>query len=276
MSATGAIVFMLGDGSCAKASSIRWRSQMADGLHLVKVPLRTEKLVAVGRAYGAPLRDVDEGYLVHCLLRELWQEHGPAPFVLRGRGRILEVWGYGRRSAAELIEHARSFGDPSLVAAIDLLGEIASRPVPRFEAGQRLGFALRACPVARLAAAKHGHDRGAEVDVFLARCYSVGSEVVVSREEVYSEWLRQRIAKAETTGVTLASARVVGMSRARLLRRTQEINRRSQRLERPDVRFAGELVVVDGDRLCEWLGHGVGRHRAFGFGAVMLVPPQLV
>jgi CRISPR system Cascade subunit CasE len=247
---------------------------VADALHLVKVPLRTEKLIAFGRQRRMPIREVDEGYLVHCVLRELWQASAPAPFVLRGRGRILEVWGYSRTCAAELVDHARSFGDPSLAATVDRLDDIASRPVPQFDVGRRLGFALRACPVARLAIATHGHDEGAEVDVFLARCFSAGQDVAVSREHVYADWLAQRIAATETTGVTLAFARVVGMTRARLLRRTQELERRSQPLERPDVRFEGELVVVDGVRLCDWLGHGVGRHRAFGFGAVMLVPPR--
>jgi CRISPR system Cascade subunit CasE len=246
---------------------------VGDVLHLVRVSLHTEKLIAVGRQRRLPLRDVDEGYLVHCVLRGLWQERAPSPFVLRGHGRILEAWAYCRTSAAELIDHARSFGDPSLVATIHDLDHMASRPMPSFDAGRRLGFVLRACPVARLATARHGHDEGAELDVFLARCFSAGQDVAVSREQVYSDWLRERMADTEKTGVTLTSARVVAMTRARLLRRTQEIERRARRLERPDIRFEGELVVVDGVRLCNWLGQGVGRHRAFGFGAVMLVPP---
>jgi CRISPR system Cascade subunit CasE len=39
------------------------------------------------------------------------------------------------------------------------------------------------------------------------------------------------------------------------------------------VKFDGDLIVADGERLLDFLARGVGRHRAFGFGAVMLVPP---
>jgi CRISPR system Cascade subunit CasE len=62
------------------------------------------------------------------------------------------------------------------------------------------------------------------------------------------------------------------MSRERLLRRTHGNHRTTKRLERPDVRFEGDLTVRDAERFHEWLAHGIGRHRAFGFGALMLAP----
>jgi CRISPR system Cascade subunit CasE len=75
------------------------------------------------------------------------------------------------------------------------------------------------------------------------------------------------------TGVRLLRVGVVAVSRGRFVRRTHEPARETRRLERPDVRFEGEMVVEDGERLLGYLGHGVGRHRAFGFGALMLAPP---
>lgn len=246
---------------------------MPESLHLVKIPLRPDKLMSIARSRALPLRDVDDGYLCHCVMRDLWQERAPAPFVLRGSGRTLDVWGYSDSDAGALVEHARAFGDPSLLAAITDLDTVASKVMPRFEAGRRLGFLLRACPVVRLAQKTNGHVAGAEVDAFLARCFAVGKDVAVSRETVYRDWIAGQVNQPNTTGVTLDHVRVAAMSRERLVRRTQGNERKARRLERPDVRFEGDVLVVDGGRFHEWLAHGVGRHRAFGFGALILVPP---
>lgn len=246
---------------------------MPEAIHLVKIPLHAEKLVAIARRRGLPLRDFDEGYLGHVVMRELWQDRAPTPFVLRGTGRILDAWGYSRDDAPALIEHAASFGDPSLLAVIGDLQTIASRPVPRFERGRRLGFVVRACPVVRLAGPRNGHRAGAEVDAFLARCFTVGEGTAVSREEVYRDWLMSALGREASTGVAVTRVKVAAMSRERLVRRTHGEVRSTTRLERPDVRFEGDLVVSDGERLLGYLAHGVGRHRAFGFGALMLVPP---
>lgn len=246
---------------------------MPEGLHLVMVPLRAEKLIAVARRRALPVRDVDEGYLAHVVMCGLWQDMAPSPFALRGIGRTLEVWGYSRSDAATLIDHAVAFGDPSLLEAVGDLHAVASKSMPHFGRGRHLGFVLRACPVVRLAAARNGHRCGAEVDAFLARCFAAGKETAVSREQVYREWLTKRMSRPEVTGVSVTRVSVAGLSRERLVRRTHGDTRSTHRLERPDVRFEGEMIVEDGDRLLAYLGHGVGRHRAFGFGALMLTPP---
>ena len=41
---------------------------------------------------------------------------------------------------------------------------------------------------------------------------------------------------------------------------------------RPDVTFRGTLQVTDPDRFHALLARGVGRHRAFGFGMLLLRP----
>lgn len=242
-------------------------------VHLIKVPLRADRLIAVARHRGLPFRETDDGYLAHVVMRELWQERAPSPFVIRGGGRLLEVWGYGPCDASALVDHATAFGDPSLTTAVDDLRAVASKPMPRFAPGRQLGFVVRACPVVRLAGPKKCHRAGAEVDAFLARCFAVGKDTTVSRETVYREWLAKAMSRPEVTGVRVTRVGIAGMSRERLLRRTHDEVRGTRRLERPDVRFEGDMVVEDGDRLLTYLSHGVGRHRAFGFGALMLTPP---
>jgi CRISPR system Cascade subunit CasE len=243
---------------------------MADELHLVKVPLRVAHIAAAARRYRTSLRDLDEGYLVHCLLRSLWRDTAPSPFVLKGRGRVLDAWGYASVDAATLIDAARTFGDPYALAAIADVNAVTSRPMPIFEPGRRVGFLLRACPVVRMN--RPGYRKGAEVDAFLARCAAVGPEGRVEREAVYREWLASRL-DATRSGARVERISLAAVSRDRLVRRTQGAERLVRRLERPDVHFEGEMLVQDGRRLLDSLRRGVGRHRAFGFGALILVPP---
>jgi len=134
------------------------------GLNLVKVPLRVEQLLQVARHRGLSLRTLDDGYFAHCILKEIWQDQAPAPFVLRGRGRVIDAWGYTDADAAQLIAHARDFADPSLLSVIEDPSAIASKPMPCFAAGRRVGFLLRACPVVRLSKGRADHRAGAEVD----------------------------------------------------------------------------------------------------------------
>jgi CRISPR system Cascade subunit CasE len=245
-----------------------------EALHLIKVPLRADKLAAIAKRRNIRLRDLDDGYLVHCLLTELWQARAPSPFVIRGSGgRTLDVWGYSVASAGELTDHAHAFGDPSILAAFDELNGVSSRKMPRFDKGRRVGFLIRVCPVARVARATARLRQGAEVDVFLSRCFAADPGTTLSREAVYREWFSERMSNTVSTGVSLARVSVASMARTRLVRRTQGGTREAKSLDRPDVRLEGELVVEDGDAFLRFLGCGVGRHRAFGFGALIVVPP---
>lgn len=242
-------------------------------LHLVKVPLRVDRLLWIARRRGITVRDLDDGYLVHCLLREVWQDVAPAPFVVRGSGRTLDVWGYSSANASVLTSHARDFGDPAVLEAMDNLDSIASREMPRFEKGRVVGFLARVCPVVRLARDGHGHHAGAEVDAYVARSLGAPSSATLSRDDVYREWFQLRMKDRSVTGAEVLRVRLAGISSRGVVRRTQGEERRARTLQRPDVHVEGELSIVDGDDFVRFLGHGVGRHRAFGFGAVIVVPP---
>lgn len=246
---------------------------MPEAIHLVKVPLRADRLVGVARGRGLPAREIDEGYLAHVVMRELWKHTAPTPFVLRGQGGEMDAWGYSSMDAAALVDQAEACGERSLLGVLRDLDAIASRPMPSFARGRQIGFAVRACPVVRLAGPRSGHRAGAEVDAFLARCFAAGQGTPISREDVYREWLKRTMSQPAVTGVRVLRVRVAGMTRERLVRRTHQKARETHRLERPDVHFEGDMVVEDGNRLLGYLAHGVGRHRAFGFGALMLTPP---
>ncbi|GHE81823.1 hypothetical protein GCM10019059_44550 [Camelimonas fluminis] len=50
--------------------------------------------------------------------------------------------------------------------------------------------------------------------------------------------------------------------------------RKGRRIEGPDATFHGSLVVTDPEAFTILLARGVGRHRAYGYGMLLLRPPQ--
>lgn len=238
-------------------------------LHMIQLTVKTRALMELGHERGLPLRNVDLGYLAHCYLGELFGEAAPSPFFLEEqRGSEITILGYGERSSEELRELADSFGSPLLHSGCDW-DRLGSKRLPQsWEAGQRLAFDVRVCPVVRKSSAGPKHRKGAEVDVFLDRCWAAGDGVAVDRQAVYSQWLAAQFERHG--GASLVSARLGAFKRERLLRRTQGQERKVAVRERPNALLRGVLEVSDGRAFQDLLRRGVGRHRAFGFGMLLL------
>jgi CRISPR system Cascade subunit CasE len=226
----------------------------------------------LGRRRGFPLRGFDGGYLIHCQLGELFGEAAPGPFMVTDdRGRYLTVLAYSDMDAEGLKEWADTFADPAVHATLDWEG-FASKPMPTtWATGRRLGFELRACPTVRMSSAGPRHRKGAEVDAFLAACFRE-PEAKIDREGVYRSWLVGQFERIE--GARPVGLEVEAYKRERLLRPTHREKPRTRVVERPEVTFRGELEVTEGGSFAALLRRGIGRHRAFGFGMVLLRPPR--
>jgi CRISPR system Cascade subunit CasE len=254
---------------------------MSTQIHLVKLGIDAQKLYAFARrSRAAGGRDFDEGYGVHALFAALF-DHGapvesrvaPKPFSVAGAAtRSLSVLAYTELDHHALVERAKTFGDPDAYGVTDLEA-MASKPMPTtFEAGARLGFSVRVCPVRRVA--KRGNQRKdrAEVDAFLAQSWEMNDESKpLDREQVYRDWLASELQKEGAA--TLLSSTMTGFQLGGMNRRTQGDDRRARRLGHPDATFDGVLQVKDGDAFVRRLARGIGRHRSFGFGMLLLRPP---
>jgi CRISPR system Cascade subunit CasE len=228
--------------------------------------------MAIAKRRGLPLGVTDSGYLAHVLMGEAFGTMAPSPFALRDRsGKHLSVLGYSRHSAAQLMEQASACAEPVIFNSLNW-SACVSKPMPNmWQEGQNYFFEVRACPVVRMAKSSPKCRKGAEVDSFLQRCWEVDDPArPVNREEVYRDWLagqfdRQGAAK-------LKKFALVGFRRNKLLRRSHDQNRMSKTVERPDALIKGTLEVRDGLLFSDLLARGVGRHRAFGFGMLLLKP----
>lgn len=240
-------------------------------LHLVETPLALKHLHqwATTREFGAG-GAFDEGLALHHLLAEAF---GPAvlqPFrlLVAPRARQGSLYGYAAQDADTLRAEARAIITPGAleVLALDRLRS-CPRPADTWREGQRLGFDLRARPVVRLLRAIESADgsfrKGAEVDAFLPQ--ALGQGETRPREAVYLDWLEARLGPAAS--LERETTRLAAFRRNR-------VQRGGRRIEGPDAVFQGTLQVKDPAAFAQLLARGVGRHRAYGYGMLLLRPPQ--
>lgn len=240
-------------------------------LYMVQIEVERPALVRHARRRRLPTHKVDNGYLVHSLLTEAFGDRAPKPFSLRpGAGRAVRLLGYSAHDAEALRDQASRYAEPDVYSAVPLQ-EIRSRPMPEnWRRGESLGFEVRVCPVVRIGRPDTPVRKGAEVDAFLARCWEVDKNTPVDRVTVYREWLKRWFDRRDAA--SLKAVQVDRWQIARFFRRTQGPNRKSKPVRAPDVTCSGRLEVEDPASFSQLLARGVGRHRAFGFGMILLRP----
>lgn len=221
---------------------------------MMRIRIDLPKMYETLKGHKLPSQTSDDGYRVHAYLQQVYDGKAPTPFrVTESRGRQLDVLAY-----AETV--------PTVIEAGI---QVASKTMPEsFAEGTTLNFSLLACPVIRMSSAGPNHKKGAEVDVFLRECWRREASERVNRTEVYCQWLRERI--ASQGGARLINAQVSGYRRMKLLRKNQGPDRRSKQGDKPAVDFEGSLEVVDSGAFSSLVTRGIGRHRAFGFGMLLL------
>ena len=233
-------------------------------LHLIHLPVPPRAFAewARGRGFG-PRGTQDDGMVLHILLSALFGKGRLQPFRLftpdRGEGSL---YAYADQATSELVETARMVGTPEMLAAV-ALDRMRAKPMPEPHTGQRLGFDLRFRPVRRLTEGGRVRER----DAFVAeacRDHPQDPQGMTTagrdREAVYRDWLAERLIGAE-----LETAKLVRFQRLRVLRN-------GRALEGPDATMHGTLTVTDPATFSTALASGIGRHRAYGFGMLLLRP----
>lgn len=219
----------------------------------------------------------DEGYAMHCLLTESFGEQAPKPFRMitpRGRARGPSdgpglrgvLYGYAEAGADALREASTMYADPLQCSALQVDG-LKSKPLPvKWIPGRRLGFEVLVRPTIRRSKRAATHP-GTEWDAFLWQAIQhPKGEMKRSREEVYIDWLREQFERRG--GAELDSASLASFQRTRVVRR-----RGSRPIEGPDALMSGLLTITDGEKFAQLLARGIGRHRAYGYGMLLLRPP---
>lgn len=217
---------------------------------------------------------VDLGNVLHGLLRAAFGEAAPQPFRYLDERRGLLAY---TRLGPEALATVAALADPVASSTLGL-GVSSQHEGYRLRAfptqwteGQMLGFEVRVRPTVR---ASKG-----EQDAFLHAVTRSGGEPLL-RDAVYAQWLRDHLAvragvprESWQGAVDLLDVQLAAYQRLSIVRRTQAPAgeaRRGRTIDGPDAVLRGHLRVVDPAAFEQLLARGVGRHRAFGFGMLLL------
>lgn len=221
------------------------------------------------RATGqSALRD-DLGYALHAAARAALGELAPKPFALVQRPQQQPMLVGYTATAPEALSRAAAFSAADPLAAQALgLAQLQCRALPEdWRVGERLRFEVRTAPVVR----SRAQAGGGYPEIDAAHHPSFGGEGV-DREAAYAAWLARELARdgaAELLSCELHAHRLADIAR----RASRDGGlRQTRRCLLPDVSLRGVLEVRDGAFFHRLLARGVGRHRAFGFGCLLLSP----
>lgn len=241
-------------------------------MYMIDLPLDSAALMRFawrqGHAGSRSQIDEDHGYAAHAWLAAALGAHMPRPFRLMETRCGLRLLGYGSKDVATLLQHALDFALPDALAVCDWSAAADKEMPTGWTAGRRLGFEVRVCPVIR-------GER--ERDLYLVEVDQAKAESrePASRAEVYVRWLESQLEREGAAHPVAATVNLIGFRRVRTMRRSRAgQSPRRQVVERPDALITGELLVGDPDRFGRLLTRGIGRHRAFGFGMLLLRPPM--
>lgn len=246
-------------------------------LHLLRLMPDMAALARWVAASGQRALEEDTGYALHAALRASFGENAPKPFALLERPGSLQLIGYSRQPA-EWLERAlllADTSDPGAAAALGLSppqGALIRPMPPIWRTGERLSFEVRVAPVVR----SRKQPGGGYPEIDAAFHPDFATTAPGGREAAHQAWLARELSRGGAA--RLVSARALSFRLSPIARRhAQAGDHRSGRTTRPgllpDLTVRGQLQVQDSVAFDALLARGLGRHRSFGFGCLLLAPP---
>ena len=219
---------------------------------------------------------MDLGYALHAATQATLGSLAPRPFAVRQRqggrdGVIDELVGYVAAAPADLQRAVQLAPADTLAADAIGLDTLAVRAMPtQWRSGERLSFEARVAPLVRSRTAR----AGAVVEMDAAYHPSLADERLGDRDTAYGAWLARELQRGGAA--TLSAWSTHRFQLTPIARRSQARDGRAGRnLAQgllPDLTVRGELAVADSSTFAALLARGLGRHRAFGYGCVLLAP----
>lgn len=215
--------------------------------------------------FAAERRHSDPDRTAHCLFTESFgKDHMPKPFVIKTRVSDGEMKGtllaYTPLTAEELEREAvqrqmlahSAVMHPSSIRTVGVPAEWVE--------GSSIRFEIRVRPTKRRSSrAETGP--GAEQDIYLE------APEDSSRAEIYCRWLSEMM---QRQGGVQANPDSMEMTRFAMRRvRRQNLSRW---ITGPDATIAGAATVANPDRMRLVLAHGIGRHKGYGYGMLLVRP----
>jgi len=245
-------------------------------LCLIRFQPDLEALARWATASGQQALREDMGYALHAALQATLGLQAPKPFAVVRRSGAVQLVGYIMVPPEDL-ERALSLAaatDPVAARALGLIDSATPdvRPMPvDWRSGEVLSFETRVAPVVRSRSMPGGGYP--EIDAAFHPDYCGDSPG--AREQAHARWLARELARGGAA--TLLEQRVLAFSLAQIARRGRSVEhegakRRTRSGLLPDLTVRGQLRVDNGAAFDALLRRGLGRHRSFGFGCLLLAP----
>jgi CRISPR system Cascade subunit CasE len=233
---------------------------------LMRLQPDAKALAAWASRHGVLSPDGDYGYALHGLLSAAFGEQAPKPFRYLGGMQGLLAY---TEASLDVLRMNASLATPDVARALGL-DDIDAREFPiDWKAGQMLGFEVRVRPIVRT-------KDGRELDAFLHAIGDIPAEEngsMSQRAAIYSAWLEKQFSADDAASII--EVQMDAFSLTRVLRKggaSENGKRKAHAITGPDVIFKGRLQVGNPETFARLLARGVGRHRAFGFGMLLLKP----
>jgi CRISPR system Cascade subunit CasE len=250
---------------------------MSAPLTLVRLQPDMRALAQASAAAGFVPTGGDMGYALHAALLALFgPELAPQPFMLL-KGTLM---GYSHASPDDLIT-AAGLQPTAMAGLVRALApdRLEARAMPHtWRTNQELDLEVRIRPIVRSRVGRGRSKGGREVDAFVLRAPpqikgdDKDGTSIGARKAAYCDWLRGELDRGGACH--LLDARMSGFQRTRLLTRPKiEDGRSAASSEGPDALMHARIKIKDPDAFAKLLQRGIGRHRAFGFGMMLLSPP---
>jgi CRISPR system Cascade subunit CasE len=227
---------------------------------LAQVPVDFVAAVRHLKVFLQPSALDDESLILKTILWEGFSGSALRPWAIHAKkGPIVTIVGYTQVDAEQLNKR-RALALPSVQAAV---GEAIAVSVPSLSATERFRFSICLVPTIRVTKAE-GRRYG-ERDAFLVKADAAGKDARLIRDDVYRDYLAERLA-----GATIEASRLVQFRLRRFMRPKKDGSVSGKTM--PEAVIEGRLRVDDAAKVIEAIGTGVGRQRAYGCGMLRLQP----
>lgn len=239
-------------------------------MHLMQAEIDPVRLAR----WSAEQRISDPDRAAHCLVYGTFgAESAPKPFLMK----LERADQLGKKSVLAYTEledtELRALAERNQTLAIESVmppEAIRTTAVPcRWRPGMKLGFSVRVRPTQRGKWKEEG--RQAERDIYLERTGERTGERdgEMSRGELYCRWVAEIM---ERQGGADPAAETMAMTQFAIRRIRRQ--RTSGYTLGPDATISGALEVRDPELFSQLLAAGIGRHKGYGYGMVLLQPME--
>ena len=200
----------------------------------------------------------DTGHALHCLLTETLGAVAPSHFRLMTRRHSDDatLYGYCRHDSEEIRRQHQAFASPAQDQAIPATA-IQTKVMPtEWPDATDIAFELRCRPL------RQHHTK--ELDAY-SWLKEKQPDSDVSRVDAYVDWLEEQFEKRGTAVMKRASIEQYQQSRT-----WTSPNHATPFL--PETVMRGVITITDGKNFTQTLATGLGRHRAYGFGMLLIKP----